>query len=930
MAVIISNGDTTLNTANGFYRVEAYNVGILGGTLVSSADFNIPVTFANAGNCQGLGLAMYKPNSGSLTFTVTLQENVASVWTDRTAVTYTEAQAVGSNPYSGTPTMFSIIPFIFSSPYAVDTTASKWRFRVQSSSATFFHTSSGSNYFYFTWCDNAVSHASGDVVISKDKVTIDKTTTATGVLGTGDTANSIAMIGCRIADHTANKYSFDWDSSAAYTLTVSGYILLSSDSGFSAGTSGSPVSLANKGKIVFQYTPTAGTAGRSGFWSASQFSTSYPSYYGQRTNLAFYGEVPTTPNETLAYNVALDGTATMTIASPCVVTYSSHRLEDGDPVYFSTTGALPTGITAGTIYYVKYINSSTFNLEATRGGGLINTSGSQSGTHTIKGVVETVGATGWSVGDNVWVGKRMIWGTGDVTYRTISSVSGTQIKLSSSLTSYMARKGGVVYTNNGYGFEITTDSTASVDLRGFIGFPSELIFSGVMFSQIRFDTPQSASTAYLSTDALRSEYLVSNCFVILTPAGSQYFFTYVTVPPEGVEISNTNFVGGSGGYSYNSASISTTAPKTSGVVEVKNCNFYSTTNSMFYTALTSIITYKIHDNIFQNFRAAMITGLNTEFYDNVGYGTSGEGYQVQNLIEPVNVSGNSLDRHTVGVRVDGNIFNATIGGFTFGPEAYTSGADFTLLLSAGYTDLTITSCTNLQRIVQSSRFTYPYDSKVTFEDLAAANDSIQYHTNATIQKTGTGLTDTTAHTAGGYAMRIEPIQYLTLVPYSFRQNIPTGNIQNKQMSVMVWVKLNSANYYAGTNYQMPRLKITYDQTSTTYAEAAQSTDWQLLHVPITPLTTYGQITAEITAYTDATSTNAYFYVDDYSVLYPAGTTINLGSLDNWYRGTPIIPTIATLNSANDVWAVQTSTMTTAGSIGKFLVKLIKFIRNLVA
>ena len=53
-------------------------------------------------------------------------------------------------------------------------------------------------------------------------------------------------------------------------------------------------------------------------------------------------------------------TATMTIASPCVVSLTKHGLRDGTGVVFSTTGALPTGITAGTTYYARSTATGTF------------------------------------------------------------------------------------------------------------------------------------------------------------------------------------------------------------------------------------------------------------------------------------------------------------------------------------------------------------------------------------------------------------------------------------------------------------------------------------------------------------------------------------------------------------------------------------------
>lgn len=82
------------------------------------------------------------------------------------------------------------------------------------------------------------------------------------------------------------------------------------------------------------------------------------------------------------------GTATMTIAAPAVVTMAAHGLVTGDAIYFTTTGALPTGLAANTLYYVVFVSSSTFNLATTRAnavaGTKITTTGSQSGVHTLR------------------------------------------------------------------------------------------------------------------------------------------------------------------------------------------------------------------------------------------------------------------------------------------------------------------------------------------------------------------------------------------------------------------------------------------------------------------------------------------------------------------------------------------------------------------
>ena len=84
-------------------------------------------------------------------------------------------------------------------------------------------------------------------------------------------------------------------------------------------------------------------------------------------------------------------TVTLTIASPCVVTSTNHGLHNGTGVVFNTTGALPTGITSGTTYYARSTAANTFNLydtpaNAIAGGatGRVATTGTQSGTHTLK------------------------------------------------------------------------------------------------------------------------------------------------------------------------------------------------------------------------------------------------------------------------------------------------------------------------------------------------------------------------------------------------------------------------------------------------------------------------------------------------------------------------------------------------------------------
>lgn len=106
-------------------------------------------------------------------------------------------------------------------------------------------------------------------------------------------------------------------------------------------------------------------------WSQSNFGENL--IYGYRGGKIYYW------NASIGLN---NPTFTITIASPGIVT-SSVSLYDDTPIRLITDGALPTGLTVGTLYYVVNSTGTTFELATTVGGTPINTSGTQSGTHRI-------------------------------------------------------------------------------------------------------------------------------------------------------------------------------------------------------------------------------------------------------------------------------------------------------------------------------------------------------------------------------------------------------------------------------------------------------------------------------------------------------------------------------------------------------------------
>ena len=182
---------------------------------------------------------------------------------------------------------------------------------------------------------------------------------------------------------------------------------LSTASTVPAIAGGTGLSSLTTGSILHATSATALgglSAGTSGYVLATNGSSAVPSWQNHMPTGSIYMHVSssaptgwlncdgtaidrTTYANLYAAIVPNKGTITLTIASPCVVTLASHGFITGDSIYLTTTGALPTGLTANTLYYVIYVNATTFRLATSYANAVastaINTSGTQSGTHTL-------------------------------------------------------------------------------------------------------------------------------------------------------------------------------------------------------------------------------------------------------------------------------------------------------------------------------------------------------------------------------------------------------------------------------------------------------------------------------------------------------------------------------------------------------------------
>ena len=105
-------------------------------------------------------------------------------------------------------------------------------------------------------------------------------------------------------------------------------------------------------------------------WSQSNYGEDL--VFGPRTGAMYYY---------YAERGVASTTATIPVASPAVIT-TTDQYTEGAPIVFETTGALPTGLTTGTTYYIKNYVAGVFNITDSAGT-LINATVAGSGTQSI-------------------------------------------------------------------------------------------------------------------------------------------------------------------------------------------------------------------------------------------------------------------------------------------------------------------------------------------------------------------------------------------------------------------------------------------------------------------------------------------------------------------------------------------------------------------
>lgn len=857
--------DGNITTVNGLYRVEASNLSAFSSTTQDITSYALPVTFANAGNCQGIILPLISgSNTVNRPVTVTLQQNILGTWTNTLATkTLTALEISASQVLGSTIELYStrngfLRPFRFAIPIAVDTTASKWRFNITSTAGTsawlLKMTTTGVPSFA-TWCDNQVTFTSGtDQFIAMDTLYLDSALTLAGALQPSDTVNSIAGWVCSNTDRDiANICKLQWypTPASSYKVTCNGLILIPEAGGFRAGTSGTPIPIASMGNIEF----VPAVVGTNTTNVGSGFASMRPANVCG-INIFIYGEIPAVEDTELAANG--------TTGQPTITTKVATGWNIGDTVSIG----MPTtrGNSGNTIYTIQSISGTSITF---------------TGNLTQTYIYDATTGDGASV----------------------VRLNGYGFKINSTNST-----GTAIRTQRPANFVISGCQLENINWYINQGSPSSGQRIGTDIEQGLYHTSVSASTASIATPYLTPtdgsgqginppfmgiKYFHAN-FVKMTALAKMF-----TSNGQGLmTIDNCIFL-------YSDSYVGQTANNISG-------KWTYTNNKNEGTSFTHLLA----QGNFNTFR-------NNRFWGNSSGGSSGSGaLRVSNAFFTTDWSGNTFDNNSVAINFSsgtsfgnsstGDRFNKILANSIDVYQYFNSLHLFTFYNPIG----TLSKAIITRGVQQGTNMAFVSENQIL------NNDSL-LRQEGTITHTGYGLADTTVWTgtafgvasAGQFGMRLAPYNGTTnLLTYQDNGGVTTiGNVQNKTVTVTLRVKINNAAYYAGV-HTLPTLKVTYDGVTTVSSIASANTNDQQLQVIFTPTTDRQDIKIELNCQTAATGTNAYVYFGEILVGLPSGISVDTSTLSSWANALPLGYT-KTFASPASAWDEPISAHGVAGSFG---------------
>ena len=149
---------------------------------------------------------------------------------------------------------------------------------------------------------------------------------------------------------------------------------------FSTQQNGAAVSITNAGSGVHSYSPVGITLTQT------------------RENYNYIDLTVFNPGEYITAT-PVGTVCTISIANPAVITLASHGFVAGDAIKFTSTGLTPTGINVLDRYFVLAagLGVNSFRISIQLGGAAVETTGTQSGVHSVGKVTGSAGETTFAV-----------------------------------------------------------------------------------------------------------------------------------------------------------------------------------------------------------------------------------------------------------------------------------------------------------------------------------------------------------------------------------------------------------------------------------------------------------------------------------------------------------------------------------------------------
>lgn len=118
--------------------------------------------------------------------------------------------------------------------------------------------------------------------------------------------------------------------------------------------------------------------------NASETASAYSATTGYASGTQVYDATTTRVYEAVVGGTPKSFATTDVDTASDFITWTSHGQTTDTPIYFKSTGTLPSPLVAGTKYYLINASSNTIQVSATAGGGAINITTTGSGTHTVQ------------------------------------------------------------------------------------------------------------------------------------------------------------------------------------------------------------------------------------------------------------------------------------------------------------------------------------------------------------------------------------------------------------------------------------------------------------------------------------------------------------------------------------------------------------------